>query len=389
MFGGFSIQYGDREIVLGRNTTAKFVQLLQLVWLYGDRGLSKSQIVRELYDVDDLSNPNNSFNNLLFQTRRQMVAAGLPKEDYVVRRNKLYLPDPEVPLDIDTQCFERLIGQAQAAEDPKEKNDYYSKALEIYRGELLPESATQSWVVTESIRMQKLFAEAVRYAGAYAKKAKEYDTMFHIYEKAARIYPDDDWQADQIDALICKEEYQQAYQLYDQTVKLYSEEMGLPPSDQMLENYRKMSQKLTNQESRIGEIQSSLQEDPYTGAYFTTLPGFIDTYRVLERNMERLGYSVFLLLCNLVDYEGKPFVNREKLDARSQTLRQCISSSLRRGDIFTRYSASQYLILLVGSDREGCDVVANRISKKLYSMEGTKAGVRYSNVSLADLSNIK
>lgn len=189
--------------------------------------------------------------------------------------------------------------------------------------------------------------------------------------------------------MICKEEYQQAYQLYDQTVKLYSEEMGLPPSDQMLENYRKMSQKLTNQESRIGEIQSSLQEDPYTGAYFTTLPGFIDTYRVLERNMERLGYSVFLLLCNLVDYEGKPFVNREKLDARSQTLRQCISSSLRRGDIFTRYSASQYLILLVGSDREGCDVVANRISKKLYSMEGTKAGVRYSNVSLADLSNIK
>ncbi|MGN1024502.1 MAG: BTAD domain-containing putative transcriptional regulator [Lachnospiraceae bacterium] len=389
MFGGFSMQYGDQEIVLGRNTTAKFVQLLQLVWLYGDRGLSKAQIVRELYDVDDLSNPNNSFNNLLFQTRRQMVAAGLPKEDYVIRRNKLYLPDPVVPLDIDTERFEKLIEQAQATEDPKEKNDFYRKALEIYRGELLPESATQAWVVTESIRLQKLFSEAVRYTGAYAKKTKDYDAMFHIYEQAARIYPDEDWQADQIDALICKEEYQQAYQLYDQTVKLYSEEMGLPPSDQMLENYRKMSQKLTNQESRIGEIQSSLQEDPDSGAYFTTLPGFIDTYRVLERNMERLGYSVFLLLCNLVDYEGKPFVNRDKLQARSETLRQCISSSLRRGDIFTRYSASQYLVLLVGSDREGCDVVANRISKKLYSLEGTKAGVRYSNVSLADLSNIK
>lgn len=79
MFGGFSMRYGDQEIVLGRNTTAKFVQLLQLVWLYGDRGLSKPQIVRELYDVDDLSNPNNSFNNLLFQLRRQTVSAGLPK----------------------------------------------------------------------------------------------------------------------------------------------------------------------------------------------------------------------------------------------------------------------------------------------------------------------
>ncbi len=383
------MRYGDQEIVLGRNTTAKFVQLLQLVWLYGDRGLSKPQIVRELYDVDDLSNPNNSFNNLLFQLRRQTVSAGLPKEDYIIRQNKLYYPDPAIPLDIDTQRFEHLIQEAEKEKAPKKKYDLFRQALQVYHGELLPESATQAWVVTESIRMQKLFEEAVRYAGAYAKKTKDYDAMFHIYEHAARIYPDDDWQADQIDALICQEEYQQAYQLYDQTVRLYSEEMGLPPSDQMLANYRKMSQKLTNQESRITEIQSSLQEDPDTGAYFTTLPGFIDIYRVLERNMQRLGYSVYLLLCTLADYEGKPFMNREKLESRSKTLRQCISSSLRRGDIFSRYSSSQYLILLVGSDKEGCNVVAGRISKKLYAIEGSKASVHYSNVSLADLSKIQ
>jgi len=82
-------------------------------------------------------------------------------------------------------------------------------------------------------------------------------------------------------------------------------------------------------------------------------------------------------------------MNREKLESRSKTLRQCISSSLRRGDIFTRYSSSQYLILLVGSDKEGCNVVAGRISKKLYAIEGSKASVHYSNVSLADLSKIQ
>ena len=36
MLGGFSLSYQGEEIVLGRNTTAKFVQLLQLLWLRGE-----------------------------------------------------------------------------------------------------------------------------------------------------------------------------------------------------------------------------------------------------------------------------------------------------------------------------------------------------------------
>ena len=81
MLGGFSLSYQGEEIVLGRNTTAKFVQLLQLLWLLGDKGISKQQIVRCLYEDDELSNPNNSFNNLIFQMRKQMVAAGLPRKN--------------------------------------------------------------------------------------------------------------------------------------------------------------------------------------------------------------------------------------------------------------------------------------------------------------------
>ena len=149
-----------------------------------------------------------------------------------------------------------------------------------------------------------------------------------------------------------------------------------------------MSQKITSPMGQIQEIQSSLQEDPLTGAYYCSYPSFIDMYHVLERNMERTGYSVFLLLCTLVDYAGKPIANREKLDLRSETLKECIGSSLRRGDIYTRYSTSQYLVLLVGSSREGCDVVSHRISAHLKEREGTKADVRYSNVSLADLSRM-
>lgn len=389
MFGGFSLRYGDQDVVLGRYSGTKYVYLFQLIWLHGDQGVSKAQIIRSLYDAEELANPVNTFNNLLYQARRQMVMAGLPPKRYIVRRKKLYMADPEIPLDLDTRNFEKGIEEARAALDSRKKYELYCKALQLYQGVLLPESSTEAWVVTESVRLQKLFEEAIRYAGSFARKSGDYDAMYRIYGQAARIYPDNDWQANQIDALICKENYEQAYELYCKTVKRYSEEMGLPPSEQMLENYRRMSLRLTHQESRLSEIQSSLKEDLTTGAYYTALPGFIDIYRVLARNMERLGNSVFLLLCDLVDYEGKPFMNQEKLKARSESLRRCISSSLRKGDIFTRYSVSQYMVLLIGCNDEGCDVVAKRISLRLASIEGTRAGIICSKVSLADFSGIQ
>lgn len=389
MLGGFSLSYRGEEIVLGRNTTAKFVQLLQLVWLRGDRGVSKQQIVQSLYEGDDLSNPNNSFNNLIFQMRKQMVAAGLPRMDYIVKVGKVYIPDPNVRLKSDVEDFRRAVENARAAADGSvDKTREYRKALECYRGVLLPESENHAWVVASSVQLREEFSEAVRYLGERAREEKDYNEMYRIYEKAARIYPDNDWQADQIEALICKEDYREALRLYDRTVQRYSEEMGLPPSEKMLENYRKMSQKITSPTGQIQDIQSSLQEDPVSGAYYCSYPSFIDTYHVLERNMERTGYSVFLLLCTLVDYAGKPISNREKLELRSETLKQCIGRSLRRGDIFTKYSASQYLVLLVGSNREGCDVVSRRITSSLKIREGSRADVRYSMVSLADLSRM-
>lgn len=39
MLGHFSVKYGGKEISLGRSSTLKSVQMLQLVWLYGDQGI--------------------------------------------------------------------------------------------------------------------------------------------------------------------------------------------------------------------------------------------------------------------------------------------------------------------------------------------------------------
>lgn len=391
MFGGFTLDYDGKEIILGRNSTAKFVQLLQLVWIHGAKGIAKEQLMQLLYDRLNVTNLNNSLNNLLYRARKQMVQAGLPEGEYITNRDGLYISEGNIPLEIDTIEFERYIAEAENAADRKEKCRCYEKAVSLYRGELLPAISNETWVTLESLAYKRKFSECVEWLGNYMEEQKDYEAMYRLYSRAAEIYPFDDWQIYQIGSLLYKEDYKEAYRLYDKTVRMYSDEMGLPPSAQMLECYRKMGEKIKSCPNNLDEIQDELKEGheedetAAEGAFYCSYPSFIDTYRLLSRIMERSGQSVFLMLCTLVDYEGKIIQNQEKLKKRSEELREAIRLTLRRGDAYTRYSNSQYLILLSGTKQEECSIVYNRINKKLKELAGVRAEISYNVTSLAEL----
>ena len=58
MLGGFP-SYEGKDYVLGRNNTAKFIQLLQLVWMQGGKGYP-DRLIQALYDRESQFNLNNS-----------------------------------------------------------------------------------------------------------------------------------------------------------------------------------------------------------------------------------------------------------------------------------------------------------------------------------------
>jgi len=391
MLGGFSISYNGKENVPGRNTTSKFVQLLQIIWAHGEKGITRDSLIDALYGEEDSANISNSFNNLIYQMRKQMVSAGFPDADYVCKKMGVYIADPEVQIDLDVLAFEKL-----AADGMEEKNDslrceIYQKALALYRGELLPHLATESWVIIESVALRRTYDDIVTWMGTYLKEQKSYDAAYHLYAKAAEIYPESDWQIGQIESLIARGDYKEAFRLYDKVVDFYTQELGLPISPKLMQYYQEMSTKIDNAQSRIGEIQSELlinraeTVETGEGAYDCTYPSFIDAYHILSRNMARTGYSVYMMLCTIVDYEGKPIRNPEKLKNRSQSLYEAIRQTLRQGDTFTRYSNAQYLILLVGTSQEDCDIIYRRIVHKMKNIAGTRAEFKYSVVSLAEL----
>lgn len=394
MLGEFSITCEGKEITLGRKSTSKFVQLLQFVWLRGKKGVTKEQLMQMLYDRGDVSNSNNNVNNLLYQLRRQMVKIGLPKGEYISRVNGVYVPDEHFPVKLDVHEFERLIEQAEQSADEKEQCACYEAAFELYQGELLPAICTEIWVMSENIRLKNLFELCVDRLSDHYRKRSDYNALEYLFDRAVRLYPYDSWQICQVEVLLEKGEYKQATNVYNEMVRRYSEEMGLSPTPEMLECYEHITQMTMHFEGALEEIRRMIWEYPSDsalrqGAYYCSFSSFVDICHMLNRCMERSNRQEYLMLCTLVDYEGKMIRNQEKLKMRAALLKDAINQCLRKGDVYTQYSNSQFLILLGGTSREDCELIYRRISRALKEKAGSRAELEYMVTSLEDLGEVE
>lgn len=297
----------------------------------------------------------------------------------------------EVPVRTDVQSFMELAQAGETELDEDKKADYYCRALELYKGELLPEISTEIWVIEENLKLKMIFDTCVYWLSDYFRHKGKNEELEALYEKAVSLFPYENWQLAQIEALLAKGENERALEIYQKMVQMYSDEMGLDPTPEMLECYEKISRRSHDLPGDMELIKRELcekKEERRKGAYFCDYRTFTEICHISRRNMERLGKSIYLMLCTLSDYEGKAIRNPEKLKLRASDLEQVICGCLREGDTFTRYNQSQYLIMLVGTNKENCELIYQRIKNRLRDQIHTKASISYTVASLADLHGI-
>ncbi|WP_078037049.1 bacterial transcriptional activator domain-containing protein [Oribacterium sp. C9] len=401
MLGGFSITVNGQYMGLGQNNKANFLKLIQIILLNHKKGISKRELIDGVFGYKDLLDENNSLNNLLHQARTQLKKSGVPGKRYIEGKKGIYFPEkPEgYELSLDVKTYMDDCRKAGETEDPASKAALYEHAFELYRGELLPEFSTDNWVIVESVKLKHLYDELVMFLGEYYRNKGDYDSLYKLYNRASQIYPDAGWQINVIDALILRKEYKEAYELYNKTARYYLDDLEVPLPDDLIRCYERIYDDIKVVSDDIEEIQAGILERDAAlknnkgdsrslGSYYCAFSSFIDVYNVLRRNLVRRGNSIFMMLCTLVDYEGKPIQNQEKLAARSEALKNALYEELRQGDVYTKYSSSQYLLLLIGTKKEDCGIIYHRISKKLKELAGSRAELKYRIVSLAEIPSI-
>ena len=141
--------------------------------------------------------------------------------------------------------------------------------------------------------------------------------------------------------------------------------MGVLPSKQMRERLAKMNSDMDKRADMIEDIQDGLREgEDMSGAFYCSYPSFTESYRYMKRVIERSGQSAYLMLCTITDGKGYPLEQSDRLEMLAEELGTAIQGSLRRGDLYTKYSANQFLVLLLDIKQEDCLTVIDRVNKR-------------------------
>jgi len=389
MLGGFSLVYGGKAITLERNSGTKATQLLEyLVYHNGDR-VPRDRLVEVLYEGEDISNPQNNLKVNIFRLRKLLASSHLPAYEYIVHRGGAYFWQSEAEVEIDALVFAQVAHEAaDFRKSPDVRCSLMLKAIDLYTGEFLPIIASEPWVAVESVKYREIFMTCVNGACALLQAEGRYDEVLSVCERAIKLCPyEEDVHLTRISALIDLRKYQDALSAYDDASRLFLEELGVSPSQNMLELYRRITGNVKNSTALIDDVKNILHRDnPSNGAYYCNFPGFIDSYLFVSRLVERNGQSIYLMLSTLTDVHGVPLELGDKLAVAADALHGAIQDTLRRSDLYTRYSPCQFLMLLIGTNRENCDMIAERVDytfKQTCEVRGVR--IQHSFTSGTDL----
>lgn len=366
-FGGFSLSYGGRLITGGgKSRESQFIYLMELLLHEQTDGVSRDRLEAVLFEDREIGDIHHATRSVIYNAKKRLREAGLPDVNYIVQRDGVYYWTKEVPVVEDAREFEQLYRKAQEAEDLEERLNRYLDACYCYRGEFLPAHAGVLWVAQEAKKYRTLFCSCMDQAVWLLRASEKYEEMEELGLYAAKISPMSDWETVTMEALVSMRRYTDARKFYDDTVELYFREQGLQPSRQMMELVHKLGTQLEHQRGALNEIQKRLSEEPFeeSGGYLCPYPVFQGIYHMVERMMERGGQSVYLMLCMVVDAKGRIIEDELILEELTGYLGEAIFHAVRRSDVLCRYSGGQYLVLLMNTALEDCQMIQERISHR-------------------------
>ena len=364
-FGGFSLEYDGRQLLGGvKSRNSYYTNFMEAVLHSGEKGIGRKQLQDILFEDRDLSDAQHTLRIIMYEARKRLKSAGLLAGEFFVSENGIIKWTDEIELDEDAAGMENLYREAENTEDPDRKLQLYLDACYRYTGEFLPDQTSLIWVAQEDRRYQDLFCRCVNNAVDMLRANRDHLQLEQLGRHASRVQPLSEWEPLVMEALIALGRQEEARDYYEETVDEYMDALGFRPAFGTMDLLDRLGSQISHGHAILDEIQTDLtgRGERESGGYVCSYPVFRGTYRLIERMTERGGISVYLMLCTIVDKDGKAMPESGKLEKLTERLKGAIVRSVRHSDTICRYGTGQYLILLINTSREDCNIVQKRIN---------------------------
>lgn len=370
--GGFSIQYGDVTISEQKKQSKKMWRLLEFLIVNRKREISQNEIFESLWGEENLINPAAALKTLIFRVRKLLEELNYKDGDLIVHNGESYAWNNETKVLVDVDLFEELYNKS-SYQTGTEKKDLYLEIINLYRGDFLPKSSFEHWVIPIKSYYHSLYLTIVHKIIKLLEQEREFILIIEICQKAIKIDQfDDKIHYAMIEALSNFGYEKQALEHYNYTMDLLYNQLGVTPSNQFKTLYKELFKSNNSVESNLEVIADNLKEvNEEGGAFYCEYEFFKDIYRLETRGLQRNENSVLICLLTLYTFEGKS-LGSKVLTKSMDELFLSIQNSLRQVDVYSRYSNCQYIIMIPHITNENGNMIMERIKKRFYKQYNRK-----------------
>lgn len=378
MLGCFKITFGDIVISDSMSRTKQVWNLLEYLVAHRGRRVSSEEIIGVLWPAGAGAQPANALKNLIYRIRTLFSTCGVASaKDIILYERGCYGWNNRFPTTVDVEEFCKLCYLARDESVPDEHRiPHYLRIIELYKGEFLTASRYEGWVLPLREKYAKLHLQCALEAVELLQKAQKFDAVYEVCATVLQTNPfDERLHIALISAQLSRGEQAQALEHYREVTDMFYRELGVSPGENLRSIYRDISRTVNSVETDLMVIKEDLEENSWTtGAYYCDYEVFKNIYRVEARTLARSGDTAYVSLLTLADkQDGSP--ETKLLDLMMGRLLEVIRGSLRKGDVVTRFSAAQYIIMLPTVTYESGSAVIGRIVKR-FRAENSSGAVR-------------
>ncbi|KUG02389.1 transcriptional regulator [hydrocarbon metagenome] len=368
--GRFCVRRGDRIISSEARRSYKLWELFKFIISNRDRSVHGDTIIESLWPEQDYNDNRNSLHSMIYRLRQLIDnnCHNTHSVSSITFSAGTYAWNENSNCWLDAVRFEQLCVAARQASsnDPSQSINLYLEAIDVYKGDYLPELAYTEWTIPLRNYYHRLYVNAVQEVISLLVKSDNHEKVIGICEKAIQVeFYKEEIHAAYLCALIKDGNIAQARSHYEYASSVFHKEMGIDLKNVLpyFSSLHELEHKPASSDLTV--IQKHLDKAVQPPGCMLCNPDvFRFLYKTELRRSERSGQPVFLAMFVLdLDSIGKDADPRECMDLLHRTL----TINLRRGDVVCPWNDSQYLLLLTGLDADQAVKAINRIQHSFES----------------------
>lgn len=381
MLGGLNL-YVDGSPLSDKSERSKQLKsLLAYLLIRRFDHVSQERLIQVLWPEENSDNPANALKNLIYRLRQLLIKNDLLKDIECINcKGGTYSWNNEITCTIDAEELDNLCKEAADLHQTSSvRIEKYLKALNLYKGGFLSDFCYDEWVIPLTSYYQNIYMTCLYEAVQLLILEERYNDIVNICEQALANEPyEESIHEILLKALVKLGKKNKALEHYEYISQKFYKDLGVKLSQSIRDLHKELVKSLNNVETDLSVIKDELQEtNQFGGAFFCDYEIFKHLFRLEARTAERAGQSVFICLMTIAGSQTM-MPTKEVLLSAMERLKEVVMKSLRKGDVFSRFSTAQYVLMLPTTSYENGEMVLNRILdnfKKAYKNPNIKVKV--------------